>query len=320
MGVRTVGRGGGAGRARRPERLRRRRGRPQRRSSPRPRRSPPPSTTASPTVRTVTISTSPPVSLDTDDHGGGADHRSRRRPRRRSTTRRPACPSRSPPPADPNAPEPVNELGTIEIPKIDVTKRMFEGVTLTTLNRGPGHWPGTAMPGQVGNVVIGGHRTSHDKPFRHIDELDPGDEVDLHHRRRPVRLPRHVVRGGHAGRGVDHQPDAGGHRHPVRLHPARLHQPSSRRAPRPGTSLHGHVPYAAPTSALRSARAHPASPRRRARRLLAPAVGVVAARLRRHRHVRGRPRSDADAPPAVRLRLAVRRRRGCSSGCAGCGS
>jgi len=54
---------------------------------------------------------------------------------------------------------------------------MYEGVTLTTLNRGPGHWPGTAMPGDVGNVVIGGHRVSHDKPFRNIDQLVTGDEV-----------------------------------------------------------------------------------------------------------------------------------------------
>jgi sortase A len=35
------------------------------------------------------------------------------------------------------------------------------------------------MPGHVGNVVIGGHRTSHDKPFRNIDQLLPGDDVVL---------------------------------------------------------------------------------------------------------------------------------------------
>lgn len=82
-----------------------------------------------------------------------------------------------PVPADPRAAEPVTPLGSIEIPEIGVTKTMYEGVTLTTLDRGPGHWPGTAMPGDVGNVVIGGHRTSHDKPFRNIDKLKAGDEV-----------------------------------------------------------------------------------------------------------------------------------------------
>jgi sortase A len=80
-------------------------------------------------------------------------------------------------PTDENAVEPRQELGSIEIPAIGVDKTMFEGVTLTTLNRGPGHWPGTALPGQIGNVVVGGHRVSHDKPFRNLDKLVPGDQV-----------------------------------------------------------------------------------------------------------------------------------------------
>ena len=35
------------------------------------------------------------------------------------------------------------------------------------------------MPGQVGNSVIAGHRTSHNRVFRDIDQLEPGDEVLL---------------------------------------------------------------------------------------------------------------------------------------------
>lgn len=77
----------------------------------------------------------------------------------------------------PRAQDPIVELGTIEMPKIGVSKPLFEGVSLTVLDHGPGHWPGTAMPGHVGNVVIGGHRTSHDKPFRNIDQLAIGDDV-----------------------------------------------------------------------------------------------------------------------------------------------
>lgn len=80
-------------------------------------------------------------------------------------------------PPDPRAPEPRIELGSIEIPKLGVVRPLYQGITLTTLDRGPGHWPGTALPGQLGNVVVGGHRTSHDKPFRHVDQLVPGDEV-----------------------------------------------------------------------------------------------------------------------------------------------
>ncbi|MFZ4719919.1 MAG: class E sortase [Ilumatobacteraceae bacterium] len=81
------------------------------------------------------------------------------------------------PAPDPRANEPVVQVGTIEMPKIGVTKPMFEGVSLTVLDNGPGHWPGTAMPGHRGNVVIAGHRTSHDRPFRNIDQLALGDEV-----------------------------------------------------------------------------------------------------------------------------------------------
>ena len=83
------------------------------------------------------------------------------------------------PAPDPHAREPIVEVGTIEIPKIGLTKTMFEGVSLTVLDHGPGHWPGTAMPGHRGNVVIAGHRTSHDRPFRNIDQLVAGDQVIL---------------------------------------------------------------------------------------------------------------------------------------------
>ena len=80
-------------------------------------------------------------------------------------------------PPDDGSVEPVVVLGTIEISKIGVNEVLYEGIRLTTFDRGPGHWPGTAMPGQFGNVVVGGHRTSHTKPFRHLDALVPGDQV-----------------------------------------------------------------------------------------------------------------------------------------------
>lgn len=54
---------------------------------------------------------------------------------------------------------------------------MFEGIRLPTFDMGPGHWPGSAMPGQVGNVVIGGHRTEGNADFGDLDLLQPGDEV-----------------------------------------------------------------------------------------------------------------------------------------------
>ena len=68
-------------------------------------------------------------------------------------------------------------IGAIEIPKIDLLHYMYEGVQLTTLDQGPGHWPGTPLPGQAGNTVVAGHRTSMNAAFGDLDKLEPGDEV-----------------------------------------------------------------------------------------------------------------------------------------------
>ena len=78
---------------------------------------------------------------------------------------------------DPNATEPEVKLGSIAIPKLGLDVTVYDGVLLTTLNKGPGHWPGTALPGQLGNVVIAGHRVTHSRPFRHLDDLAVGDPV-----------------------------------------------------------------------------------------------------------------------------------------------
>ncbi len=85
-------------------------------------------------------------------------------------------PTAAPVPAA-NADEPIIEVGSIEIAKLFVAKTMYEGVSLKVLDYGPGHWPGTAMPGKNGNMVIAGHRMSHDHPFRDVDLLVQGDEV-----------------------------------------------------------------------------------------------------------------------------------------------
>lgn len=68
-------------------------------------------------------------------------------------------------------------LGVIEIPKIGVKKIMVEGVNKDDLRKGPGHYPGTPLPGQPGNAGIAGHRTTYGAPFNRIDELVPGDQV-----------------------------------------------------------------------------------------------------------------------------------------------
>ena len=81
------------------------------------------------------------------------------------------------------APEPVapppegSPVAQVRIPKIGVDKTVVEGVELSVLKEGPGHFPETPMPGQEGNAAIAGHRTTYGAPFGRIDELVPGDEV-----------------------------------------------------------------------------------------------------------------------------------------------
>ncbi|MEV4101346.1 class E sortase [Nonomuraea sp. NPDC049649] len=70
-------------------------------------------------------------------------------------------------------------VALLRIPKLGADYRyaVIEGVRDEHLKKGPGHYPGTAMPGQVGNFVVSGHRTTYDAPFNRIDELKRGDEL-----------------------------------------------------------------------------------------------------------------------------------------------
>ncbi|HWB73132.1 MAG TPA: class E sortase [Egibacteraceae bacterium] len=51
------------------------------------------------------------------------------------------------------------------------------GVGVQDLQRGPGHYPGTAAPGQPGNFAVAGHRTTYGAPFFNLDQLQSGDHV-----------------------------------------------------------------------------------------------------------------------------------------------
>lgn len=70
-------------------------------------------------------------------------------------------------------------LGEFRIPAIGVDQVLFEGVTVPTLKNGPGHMPWTPMPGQPGNSVISGHRTTYGAPFFDLDLLTPGDVIEV---------------------------------------------------------------------------------------------------------------------------------------------
>lgn len=68
-------------------------------------------------------------------------------------------------------------IGRIMIPRIGLNHLIYEGIELSIIDYGPGHWPGTAMPGDVGNTVFPGHRTTHSRPFFNIDLVQIGDHV-----------------------------------------------------------------------------------------------------------------------------------------------
>jgi len=78
----------------------------------------------------------------------------------------------------PMVPEPA--FGMIVIPRINLVHPIFEGIDETAIHWGPGHWPGSALPGQRGNTVFAGHRVTHTRPFLDIDLLVPGDQIIFH--------------------------------------------------------------------------------------------------------------------------------------------
>jgi sortase A len=83
----------------------------------------------------------------------------------------------SPPPNPGQPPEAGHWIGTIEIPSIGIDKVFVEGTSRDDLKKGPGHYPGTPLPGQLGNAAIAGHRTTYGQPFFDLDKVSPGDQI-----------------------------------------------------------------------------------------------------------------------------------------------
>jgi sortase A len=87
--------------------------------------------------------------------------------------------------ADPVAPPTTvapligDAIAHIVIPKANVDKIVVEGVGVEDLKKGPGHYPGTPMPGEPGNAAIAGHRTTYGAPFYDLSDLEPGDPITV---------------------------------------------------------------------------------------------------------------------------------------------
>ncbi|MGY1683242.1 class E sortase [Geodermatophilus sp. SYSU D01176] len=67
----------------------------------------------------------------------------------------------------------------LHIPRLgaDYARAVVEGTGTEELEQGPGHYPGTAMPGEQGNFAVAGHRVGRGSPFLEIDELREGDPI-----------------------------------------------------------------------------------------------------------------------------------------------
>ena len=76
-------------------------------------------------------------------------------------------------------PDPQDGFALMSVPVLDIEFVVFEGVDRETLTKGPGHMPGTPMPGQPGNSVISGHRTTYGRPFHDFDQLQEGDAIEV---------------------------------------------------------------------------------------------------------------------------------------------
>jgi sortase A len=97
----------------------------------------------------------------------------------------PATPSTGPPIGPPTEPASAPAVGrpvaVLHIPRLGRgwSRVVVEGTAAEQLAEGPGHYPGTALPGQPGNVAVAGHRVGRGSPFLQLDELRPGDPIVL---------------------------------------------------------------------------------------------------------------------------------------------
>jgi sortase A len=83
-------------------------------------------------------------------------------------------PVMAPPPAAPG-----NAVGTIRAGAIGLDVVFVAGTDTAALKAGPGLMDGTAFPGDAGNSVISGHRSTYGSPFYDLDKLAVGDRITV---------------------------------------------------------------------------------------------------------------------------------------------
>ncbi|GMQ94255.1 MAG: hypothetical protein BMS9Abin12_1741 [Acidimicrobiia bacterium] len=68
-------------------------------------------------------------------------------------------------------------IGSLRIPAIGLNETIRSGVALSVIDKGVAQWSGTVRPGEDGNVVLAGHRTTKTRPFLNLDRLASGDLI-----------------------------------------------------------------------------------------------------------------------------------------------
>lgn len=96
-----------------------------------------------------------------------------------TTTTTTTAPTTTIAPAVVQAPPEGDPVGVITIDKIGVDKVVVEGTSVPDLRKGPGHYQGSPLPGQLGNVAIAGHRTTYGAPFGDLDQLASRDRISI---------------------------------------------------------------------------------------------------------------------------------------------
>ncbi len=90
-------------------------------------------------------------------------------------------------------PLPAVPVFKLQIPTIDLSTVVVEGVGVEELKLGPGHYPSCrtgfppplctpfdeVFPGEKGRMIVSGHRTTYGQPFWDLDKLRPGDDINI---------------------------------------------------------------------------------------------------------------------------------------------
>ncbi|MEI8238797.1 MAG: class E sortase [Actinomycetota bacterium] len=83
------------------------------------------------------------------------------------------------PVAAPNTAPEGQAIAQLNISSIGLSWYVVQGVGVPDLKKGPGHFPETPLPGQLGNAAVAGHRTTYGAPFYDLDKLKTGDLIEI---------------------------------------------------------------------------------------------------------------------------------------------